>query len=360
MASTAFIGILIWFALGRPLLESGTWTTSNSFDLAKIVLSVAGGIGAVVALVVAYRRQHLSEAAERREDAKLFAERFTKAADQLGSDKAPVRLAGMYALEGLAQGASTQRQTIVNVLCAYLRMPYAPPDFSFSENLVDSAKVVSGGALTFGLGSVVGDNVTQATQSECEQERQVRLTAQRIIAAHLGARSGEALWEGVDLDLTGATLLDFNLAYCRVRTANFTGTTFVGATWFRGVEVDGYAWFGGAAFNGMAVFVGARFEGSANFSEAQFRDYVGFGEAKFGDVAFFDDVQFDAGVKFGGATFGEYVKFDQAIVRLDTSSTVERIWPDGYTVEVGEESSHPLGREGRWGNVVSIADSSES
>jgi hypothetical protein len=53
---------------------------------------------------------------------------YTKAADQLGSEKAPVRLAGMYALERLAQSTPEQRQTIVNVLCAYLRMPYAPSE----------------------------------------------------------------------------------------------------------------------------------------------------------------------------------------------------------------------------------------
>lgn len=51
-------------------------------------------------------------------------ELYTKAVEQLGSEKAPVRLGGMYALERLAQNTVDQRQTIVNVLCAYLRMPY--------------------------------------------------------------------------------------------------------------------------------------------------------------------------------------------------------------------------------------------
>jgi hypothetical protein len=127
MLATAGIGVLLWWALGHPSLQGSAWTVANSFDFAKVVLAIVGGIGAVVALVVAYRKQHLGEAAEFREDTKLFAERFTKASDQLGSDKAPVRLAGMYALESLAQGTPEQRQMIVNVLCAYLRMPYLPP-----------------------------------------------------------------------------------------------------------------------------------------------------------------------------------------------------------------------------------------
>lgn len=99
VASAAAIGAALWWLLGYPpLRQAGSWTTANSFEFAKIVLALIGGMGAVVALVIAYRKQHLGEAAEQREDIKLFAERFTKASDQLGSDKAPVRLAGMYAI----------------------------------------------------------------------------------------------------------------------------------------------------------------------------------------------------------------------------------------------------------------------
>jgi len=51
---------------------------------------------------------------------------YGKAVDQLGSDKAPVQLGGLYALERLAQDNPSHRKTVVDVICAYLRMPYAP------------------------------------------------------------------------------------------------------------------------------------------------------------------------------------------------------------------------------------------
>jgi hypothetical protein len=60
---------------------------------------------------VAVATEH--DAAQRR-----VTELYTAAAAQLGSDKAPVRLAGLHALERLAQDTPHQRQTIVNVLCA--------------------------------------------------------------------------------------------------------------------------------------------------------------------------------------------------------------------------------------------------
>ncbi len=54
-------------------------------------------------------------------------ERFATAAGQLGSDKPPpVRLAGVYAMAGLADDWEENRQTCVDVLCAYLRIPYEP------------------------------------------------------------------------------------------------------------------------------------------------------------------------------------------------------------------------------------------
>ena len=54
-------------------------------------------------------------------------ERFATAAGQLGGDKPPaVRLAGVYAMAGLADDWPENRQTCVDVLCAYLRLPYEP------------------------------------------------------------------------------------------------------------------------------------------------------------------------------------------------------------------------------------------
>jgi hypothetical protein len=69
-------------------------------------------VGGVVLVVLLTRVEH--DAGERR-----ITELYTKAADQLGSDRAPVRLAGLYALARLGETAESQRQTIVNVVCAY-------------------------------------------------------------------------------------------------------------------------------------------------------------------------------------------------------------------------------------------------
>ncbi|MEV4250934.1 hypothetical protein AB0J63_47045 [Streptosporangium canum] len=76
----------------------------------------------------AFRRQRHQEiaTAHATHDAteRRVTELYTKAVEQLGHAGAAVRLGGLYALERLAQDNPGHRQTIVNVICAYLRMPY--------------------------------------------------------------------------------------------------------------------------------------------------------------------------------------------------------------------------------------------
>src|SRR6516164_8137445 len=86
-------------------------------------------------------------------------ERFATAAEQLGSDKPPaVRLAGVYAMAGLADDWEENRQTCVDVLCAYLRMPYEPDP---------------------------GQDAPERERLAFGASREVRHTVIRIITAHL-------------------------------------------------------------------------------------------------------------------------------------------------------------------------------
>jgi hypothetical protein len=120
--------------LGKPRLPGGgPLTTRDQLELVKIALAVVAGVGWVVYLVVAYRRQKiLEEENERarvtaeREGTRLFNERFGIAAAHLGHDQAAVRIAGLYGIAGLADDAPSYalRQSCISVLCAYLRLPY--------------------------------------------------------------------------------------------------------------------------------------------------------------------------------------------------------------------------------------------
>uniref|UniRef100_UPI000A3B4EE4 pentapeptide repeat-containing protein n=1 Tax=Amycolatopsis kentuckyensis TaxID=218823 RepID=UPI000A3B4EE4 len=246
------------------------------------------------------------DAAERR-----ITELYTKAADQLGSEKTPIRLAGLYALERLAQNTPDQRQTIVNLLCAYLRLPYTLPTGS---RLPPWSSLRAPGA----------DQDEPGTEEPPgDQELEVRTTAQRILADHLypGGTAEVArpeFWPGITLNLTGALLCHFDFRGCRVGNVRFGGARFAGWTRFEDVEFTGYAIFGGSEFDRSANFKRARFHGSALFRGATFRNGALFDEAVFRDEAVFGGVRMIDGVPHqDGAVFGGAVSFAAATFERD-------------------------------------------
>ena len=126
---TAFV-VTIWLLTIADHAKPGTDRANSRLDAVRTGLAAGAGAGAAVGLMLAFRRQHHQEIAtdltDRDATERRITELYTKAVEQLGNDKAPVRLGGLYALERLAQDNPAHRQTIVNVICAYLRMPFSP------------------------------------------------------------------------------------------------------------------------------------------------------------------------------------------------------------------------------------------
>jgi hypothetical protein len=83
---------------------------ADPIDITKLSFTLAGGVGAAVALVVAYRRQRDIEQGR-------FVERFGAAAAQLGDRDVAVRIAGVYAMAGVAdESTGVRRQQCIDVL----------------------------------------------------------------------------------------------------------------------------------------------------------------------------------------------------------------------------------------------------
>ncbi|OPG09288.1 pentapeptide repeat-containing protein [Microbispora sp. GKU 823] len=349
---------------GPTSVEVSTATS----EAIRTALTAGAAVGAAFTLALAFRRQRHQEltmvltALQAERDA-AFAERdaerdaahaervaednqrdalerritelYTKAAEQLGHDKAAVRLAGMYALERLAQDNEGHRQTIVNVICAYLRMPYRPPTPSDPEQ--ERREALRAARRRYHATRNGHSGVTQPADhrvqgGDPEGERQVRLTAQRILADHLRddrpvderetPPPGLHFWDGIRIDLTGATLIDFDFSHCRVavgvfreatfsRMARFHGTTFAEAN-FRKATFAGEVRFFDATFAGEAYFSEATFAGAAWFGEATFAKFAYFWEATFAERSYFREATFGQHANFSQGTFARKTWFDEA------------------------------------------------
>jgi hypothetical protein len=229
---------LLWLALGLPAAPS----PDTKLNVIKIALSVVAGVGGVVALVVAYRKQRIGEVAEARERVKVLNERFATACAQIGHEQPTVRLAGVYALASLADEWLEQRQVCIDVLCAYLRIPYEPA--------LDSPWYH-------------------------DEESEVRLSITSVISDHL--RPGAPVsWQGHEFNFLRAVLRSADFADIQVTGGRllFSLARFPGGwTSFDGMHVSGgEVWFGGAHFDGAKVtFDNAEFSGGrVQFDGADF------------------------------------------------------------------------------------------
>ena len=297
-----------------PLLNVGTQTTPPA-DLTRLALTIAAGVGGVVALVVAYRRQRDLEQGR-------FVEAFGAAAKQLGDTDVAVRLAGVYAMAGVADQASKlKRQQCIDVLCGYLRLPYSPE----LGNNHQSALLIRKPPLQ------EGDPEQEIQFQYRQNDKVVRQTIVRVIVAHLQKKAPQS-WSSNDFDFTGSHFeganffgATFSGGNTRFDGASFSGkpTFFSGVTFsgeflsFTGATFSSSIWFNGSTFSGEnTYFSSATFSGTrSDFTGVSFSGNVHFNEAIFsGELTYFNEAIFSGELTyFGHATFnGKHTSFEAA------------------------------------------------
>lgn len=276
VSSVVAIGLVLTFCVIKIVTKSltGSWswrTTSvpvNPTDIIKIGLTVAGGVGVAVGLVVAYRRQRLSERdelrnrrAEQRDMERLWLEGFNAAADQLANERPQGRLVGVLRLGALADSSTPlERQQCINILCTYLRLK------------VPNATPIS-------------------TDSESEQE--IRRTIITTIRDRLRSDFGES-WQGFTYDFRGARFQAASLTYANLSSG---AMEFMDCTFSIGIFR-----FADVRFSGATVrFTGSLFKGDQlRFDNAEFTaGRVSFRNVTFETFAVFKNTRISGSAKVG-------------------------------------------------------------
>jgi uncharacterized protein YjbI with pentapeptide repeats len=327
---------MMWFLLARVTSGSNIAQIGIKLDAIRTAFSVGIGTGGGFALWLAARRQRSTElqltenvriaaeirlqqaeaanAAEFDARERRITDLYTKAVEQLGSDKAPVRLGGLYALERLANDEENHRQTVINVVCAYLRMPYETSQTELKK---------------FDRSCLCKREQGCIEQLARMEELQVRLTAQKIIADSLpSATSSNSNTEpmrkqrtDISLDLRGATLVDFDLRGRRIKCSDFAGAKFISTAKFDGCRFSEDAWFFETTFDCVASFEGAIFDGRAIFTRTMFPGMLDMRNAKFhSDSCFL------------GVTFGSTANFSESVFFGNIDFSEHRLSRDHYSV----------------------------
>ncbi|MFG3287070.1 pentapeptide repeat-containing protein [Streptomyces sp. NPDC048111] len=97
-------------------------------DVRTTLLQVVGGLVVLSGAYATWRQLRVSQDGLRATQEGYVTDRFSRAVDQLGSDKLDVRIGGLHALWRIAEQSARDREAIISIQAAYLRthLPWPP------------------------------------------------------------------------------------------------------------------------------------------------------------------------------------------------------------------------------------------
>jgi Pentapeptide repeats (8 copies) len=247
-----------WLARHDIGSATGTLLETARTNARGGLLTLAAGLAAAAALVFTARNSVLSRRTYELTEQGQVTERYTKAIEQLGSDKVDVRIGGIYALERVARDSSRDHPTVMEVLTAFIRehsremwpVPNSDgeaaerstrPDVQAAVDVVgrrdpgrDIRRVDLARAQLTGA-NLSGTDLTRAdlggADLACANLKGANLTAAYLVGANLaGANLEGANLEGANLfeaDLREAILRSAKVGDAVLVTANLSGADLV-------------------------------------------------------------------------------------------------------------------------------------
>ncbi|GAA2076133.1 pentapeptide repeat-containing protein [Actinomadura alba] len=172
--------------------------------------------------------------------------RYTAAIEQLGSDKADIRLGGIYALERIARDSTRDHPTVMAVLAAFVREHSQDPDahVPIPRRPEQPAEAPERHRLRTDLKAalvVIGRRDHEHDRDRIDlmaaELSQIRLTGANLCRANLN-RADLSYARLRDTDFSETNLTKADLSRADLRGANLTGADLTGAD-LRGADLTG-------------------------------------------------------------------------------------------------------------------------
>ena len=299
-------------------------------NLRLAFLYITGGAIAVVGLIETFRknnneklkndqdkekndREHLRQVrADRRE-------RYTKAVEQLGDEKAPIRMGGVYTLVGLVdewledesiekyEDRLKEGQVIVNNLCAYIRSPFTLA--SHYNELSEDAPSLEG---------IYKDKKEEfyVDKAILDSEADVRLSIIKEIHDRIQDpdKNTPGAWSDFEYDFSGSTFfypIDLTKSYYK-KPVNFSGATYQGGANFSASSYKGWANFSDSSYKGGARFYHSSYKDGANFSRSTYMEKADFSDSIYQDEVYFHSSTYKGEADFTGSIYKSGANFSRS------------------------------------------------
>ena len=298
-------------------------------NLRLAFLYITGGAIAVVGLIETFRknnneklkndqdkekndREHLRQVrADRRE-------RYTKAVEQLGDEKAPIRMGGVYTLVGLVDEwleeenlSEPERlkegQVIINNLCAYIRSPFTLT--SYYDELSEDAPSLEGSYKD-------KKEKFYADKAILDSEADVRLSIIKEIHDRIQDpdKNTPGAWSDFEYDFSGSTFfypIDLTNSYY-AKPINFSGSTYKSEANFSRSTYQALADFTNSTYQALADFTNSTYQGRADFTNSTYQGRAYFSRSTYKDVADFSDSTYQDSADFSDSTYQYWAYFSDS------------------------------------------------
>ena len=312
-------------------------------NLRLAFLYITGGAIAVMGLIETFRKNNNEKLKNDQEKEKNDRdhlrqvragrrERYTKAVEQLGDEKAPIRMGGVYTLVGLVdewledesidkyEDRLKEGQVIINNLCAYIRSPFTLA--SHYDELSNPTPMPEG---------IYKDKKEKfyADKATLDSETDVRLSIIKEIHDRIQGpdKNTPGAWSDFEYDFSGSTFfypIDLTKSYYK-KPVNFSGAIyqgmadFSGSTYEKGVlfsapdspsTYQGWANFSGSTYQGWADFTGSTYQGWADFNSSAYQNGANFRSSAYQGGADFNSSAYQGGADFGSSIYKSWATFD--------------------------------------------------
>ena len=288
------------FALLLPIAVKST--TTGVGGLRHSILLATGGLLAILTLGETRRKNDIDKRKNKQEKKKNDKdhrrqvraerrERYAKAVEQLGDEKAPIRMGGVYTLVGLVDEwledkslSDDQRlkegQVIINNLCAYIRSPFTLASY-YDELSKPSPKpkgIYKGKKEKF-----------YADKSTLDSEADVRLSIIKEIHDRLqgSSKNTPGAWSDFEYDFSGSVFfypVDLTKSYYK-NPAIFNNSHYYKKVYFSGSIYNSQVSFRESIYKQKVTFSSSKsrsiYKGEADFSGSKYHREADFSGSEY-------------------------------------------------------------------------------
>ena len=344
------------FALLLPIAVKST--TTGVGGLRHSILLATGGLLAILTLGETRRKNDIDKRKNKQEKRKNDKdhrrqvraerrERYTKAVEQLGDEKAPIRMGGVYTLVGLVdewlkdesikkyEDRLKEGQVIINNPCAYVRSPFTLASHydELSKDIPSSKGIYERKEQEF--------YVDKAT---LDSEADVRLSIIKEIHDRLQGPevNTPGVWSDFEYDFSGSTFfypIDLTNSYY-IKPINFSCSTYQGGADFSRSTYQGGADFTGSTYQGRrADFTGSTYRSRATFSHSTYQGGANFSGSTYRGWAIFSGSTYRGRATFNGSTYQGRATFSHSTYQDETDLSGSIFYQEVYFGKKGDNSS---------------------